>query len=73
LVELERRGVVPFLIVTRTFLPLVQAQATARRVEPRLVVIDHPLGGLSEVELAGRIEAAFDGVARELDRLEEAP
>ena len=25
--ELERRGVVPFLIVTSTFLPLVRAQA----------------------------------------------
>lgn len=49
------------------------AQAKARRVEPRLVVIEHPLGGLDESELAGRIDAAFDGVARELDRLEEAP
>ena len=71
--ELERRGVVPLLIVTRTFLPLVQAQAKARRVEPRLVVVEHPLGGLDEAELASRVDAAFDGVARELDRLEEMP
>ena len=71
--ELERRGVVPLLIVTRTFLPLVQAQAKARRVEPRLVVVEHPLGGLDETELASRVDAAFDGVARELDRLEEMP
>jgi ABC-type phosphonate transport system ATPase subunit len=49
----------------------VQAQAKARRVDPRLVVIDHPLGGLDDGELAGRIDVAFEGVARELDRLEE--
>jgi hypothetical protein len=71
-VELERRGVVSFLIVTRTFLPLVQAQAKARRVDPRLVVVDHPIGGLNEAELAGRIEAAYAGVVAELDKLEEA-
>lgn len=71
--ELERRGVAPVLIVTRTFLPLVQAQARARRADPRLVVVEHPLGGLAETELAGRVDAAYEGVARELDRLEEAP
>lgn len=70
--ELERRGVVAFLIVTRTFLPLVLAQAKARRVEPRLVVVDHPVGGLNEAELAGRIDAAFAGVVAELDKLKEA-
>jgi ABC-type phosphonate transport system ATPase subunit len=57
-------------VVTRTFLPLVQAQAKARRVNPRLVVIDHPLGGLNEAELAGRIDTAFEGVLRELDAQE---
>jgi hypothetical protein len=25
-------------------------------------VIEHPIGGLSDAELAGRIEAALDGV-----------
>lgn len=69
--ELERRGVVAFLVVTRTFLPLVTAQAKARRVEPRLVVVDHPVGGLNAAELVDRIEAAYAGVARELERLEE--
>lgn len=62
----------PVLIITRTFLPLVRAQAKARRVEPRLVVIDHPLGGLNETELAGRIESAYQGVVGELDAIEEA-
>lgn len=69
--ELQRRGVLSLLVVTRTFQPLVQAQARARRVQPRLVVIEHPLGGLDEAELAGRIDAAFDGIAGELDGLEE--
>jgi hypothetical protein len=57
-VELERRGVVAPLVVTETFLPLVQAQAQARRVQPRLLVVPHPVGGLNEAELAGRIEGA---------------
>ncbi|MDP9428215.1 MAG: hypothetical protein M3Q47_04765 [Actinomycetota bacterium] len=63
--ELERRGVVAPLVVTEAFLPLVQAQARARRVQPRLVVVPHPVGGLNEAELAGRIE----GGAGELLRL----
>ena len=63
--ELERRGVVAPLVVTETFLPLVQAQAQARRVQPRLLVVPHPVGGLNEAELAGRI----DGAAAELLRM----
>ncbi|MDQ4118754.1 MAG: hypothetical protein M3235_17590 [Actinomycetota bacterium] len=59
--------------MTRTFLPLVTAQATARRVDPRLVVVEHPVGGLDETELASRIEAAYAGVTRELDALGEGP
>ena len=46
------------LLVTSTFLPLVEAQAKARRVTPRVIVVPHPVGGLNEAELAGRIEAA---------------
>jgi hypothetical protein len=69
-VELERRGVVPFLIVTKTFLPLVQAQAKARRVEPRVVVVDHPIGGLNPHELAERVDTAFTEMVRLLDERE---
>ena len=57
--------------MTGVFLPLVQAQAKARRVDPRVVVVEHPVGGLTDAELAGRIEDAYAGVARELDALEE--
>ncbi|MCU1629400.1 MAG: hypothetical protein JWP64_4349, partial [Pseudonocardia sp.] len=61
------------LIVTRTFLPLVQAQAKARKAEPRLIVVDHPVGGLTEAELTGRIDVAYQGVVRELEGLEDTP
>ena len=47
-----------FLIATRTFAPLVLAQAKARKVETRLIVVDHPVGGLNAQELAERIETA---------------
>ena len=46
------------MIATHTFEPLVLAQAKARKVEARLIVVDHPLGGLNEGELSTRIEAA---------------
>jgi hypothetical protein len=46
------------LLVTSTFLPLVEAQAKARRVSPRLIVVPHPVGGLNEEELAAKIETA---------------
>ena len=65
--ELERRGVVAPLVVTETFLPLVQAQAQARRVQPRLLVVPHPVGGLTEAELAGRIEGAAAELLRMAD------
>ncbi|HST98621.1 MAG TPA: hypothetical protein VLJ85_13325 [Geodermatophilus sp.] len=65
--ELERRGVVAPLVVTETFLPLVQAQAQARRVQPRLLVVPHPVGGLNEAELAGRIEGAAAELLRMAD------
>jgi ABC-type phosphonate transport system ATPase subunit len=51
----------------------VRAQAKARKAEPRLIVVDHPVGGLTEAELAGRIDAAYDGLVRELEGLEDTP
>lgn len=61
------------LVVTSSFLPLVQAQAAARRAEPRLVVVDHPVGGLAPAELAGRVDAAYEGVVAELRGMGELP
>ncbi|MBT6277631.1 MAG: hypothetical protein HOI95_26290 [Chromatiales bacterium] len=56
--ELEKRGVTTYLIATETFEPLVRAQAKARKVDARLIVVKHPIGGLNAEELAERIDAA---------------
>jgi len=50
------------VIATETFKPLVLAQAKARKVEPRLIVVKHPVGGLNTDELRERIEAATKGL-----------
>jgi hypothetical protein len=50
------------VVATETFKPLVLAQAKARKVEPRLIVVKHPVGGLNAEELQERIEAATKGL-----------
>lgn len=37
---------------------MVLAQAKARGVTPRLIVVPHPIGGLNAAELGGRVELA---------------
>jgi hypothetical protein len=44
------------MVVTEAFRPMVLAQAKGRGFQPRLLVVKHPLGGLSETELEQRIE-----------------
>ena len=51
------------MIATETFKPLVVAQAKARKVEPRLIIVKHPIGGLNAQELAERIETATKELA----------
>jgi hypothetical protein len=51
------------VIATETFKPLVMAQAKARKVEPRLIVVKHPIGGLNADEIRERIETATKGLA----------
>jgi hypothetical protein len=46
------------VIATETFKPLVLAQAQARKVDARLIVVKHPIGGLNADELAERIMVA---------------
>jgi len=41
---------------------LVLAQAKARKVEPKLLVVNHPIGGLNSGELEERITAASSGL-----------
>lgn len=50
-----------WVIATETFKPLVLAQAKARKIEPHLIVVKHPIGGLNAAELAERIAAATKG------------
>ncbi|MEZ5851734.1 MAG: hypothetical protein R3D68_13910 [Hyphomicrobiaceae bacterium] len=47
------------MIATDTFRPLVLAQAKARKMEPRLLVVKHPVGGLNAAELTDRIDTAW--------------
>ncbi len=55
------------VIATETFKPLVMAQAKARKVDPHLVVVKHPVGGLNAEELVERIEAAYAGLVKEME------
>lgn len=50
------------VIATETFRPLVLAQAKARKIDPKLVVVRHPVGGLNADELAQRIAQAMEGL-----------
>lgn len=49
-------------MITETFLPLVRAQAKARKVDPKLLIVKHPVGGLNEDELRDRIDTAFSAL-----------
>ena len=48
------------MVATESFKPLVEMQAKARKIDPSLLVVKHPVGGLNEQELAERIEKATD-------------
>ncbi len=50
------------VVATETFAPLIRAQAKARKVEPTLVVVKHPVGGLNAEELEGRVDEAVKGL-----------
>ena len=54
------------VIATDVFRPLVLAQAKARKLEPHLIVVKHPVGGLNAAELEDRINAAFEGFKLEM-------
>jgi hypothetical protein len=54
------------VIATETFKTLIAAQAKARKLEPHLIVVKHPVGGLNAQELQERIEAAFATLSSEM-------
>jgi hypothetical protein len=55
------------VIATETFKPLVMAQAKARKLDPHLIVVKHPVGGLNAEELKERIDAAYAGLLKEME------
>jgi hypothetical protein len=61
------------LIATETFRPLVVAQAKARKIDPHLIVVKHPVGGLNAEELDERIAAAFEGLKLEMKARAASP
>ena len=52
-----------YVIASDTFVPLVLAQARARKLEPKLIVVKHPVGGLNAEELTERIDTAYDALS----------
>jgi len=56
--------VTAYVIASDTFAPLVLAQARARKVEPKLIVVKHPIGGLNAEELTERIDTAYDALSK---------
>ena len=52
-----------YVIASDTFVPLVLAQARARKLEPKLIVVQHPVGGLNAEELVERIDTAYETLA----------
>lgn len=63
---MRKRGLAGVVIATETFKPLVLAQAKARKLDPHLIVVKHPVGGLNATELEERINAAFEGLKVEM-------
>jgi hypothetical protein len=60
--------VAAYVIATETFRPLVLAQAKARKIEPKLIVVKHPIGGLNAEELAERIATATAGLSEAIGK-----
>ena len=55
------------MIATETFRGLVLAQARARKIDAKLLVVKHPIGGLNAEELAERITAASTELLRQIE------
>ena len=51
-----------YVIASDTFVPLVLAQARARKLEAKLIVVQHPIGGLNAEELVDRIDTAYEAL-----------
>lgn len=56
-----------YLIATEAFKPLVEMQAKARKVEARLLVVPHPIGGLNAEELRSRIDQVSQDLMSQIE------
>ncbi len=63
--ELEKRGLVAYVVTTPVFQMLVQAHARAAGVKARLIVLDHPIAGLKPEALQSRIDQACELLIRD--------
>jgi Fe-S cluster biogenesis protein NfuA len=60
------------LFATTSFVPLARSIALANGLQDlRMVVVDHPLGGIGESALEGRIDAAFEQLVAVLEESSE--
>lgn len=59
----EKAGVPAILFGSTAFVPLARSIAqTSGLTDLRMVIVDHPLGGISEDDLAQRIDDAYDQI-----------
>jgi hypothetical protein len=59
-VALERRGIPSVLVVSTTFRPLAKSiVATLGMPDVRMLVLQHPVGGLPPADVDGRVDAAY--------------
>jgi hypothetical protein len=55
-------------VASDAFLSLIRAQARARQIEPHVIVVKHPLGGLNAEELRPRIDEVCAALFAEMRR-----
>jgi len=62
-VQLEEAGIPTVLLATKPFEPMARGAAGAHDLaDARIVVIQHPLGGIDEDAVRARAESAVDTV-----------
>ncbi len=71
--KFEKAGIPAILFASTAFLPLARSIVQTSGLEDlRIVIIDHPLGGISEDDLAARIDAAYEQAVSLLEEAGEA-
>lgn len=65
---MSKRGLTTIVLASDKFAGLVRMQAKARKVEPRLAIFTHPLGGIGPDELGKRIDEAWESLLEEIEK-----